>query len=144
MEMCLQESQRLYPISHLERASVKEYKIPTTDIIVPKGIYVRFPINAVMKDAKYFLDPKSFNPDHFNKDNIGKRHTFAFGPFGFGPRNCIAERFSKMEVKLAVSRIIYKFKLLSCEKTVGELIPDPKSRSRQPIGGVWFSPEKRE
>ena len=143
LEMCLQESQRLYPISHLERASVKEYRIPTTDITIPKGIYVRFPINAVMKDKKYFPNPNIFNPEHFNKENNAKRHAFAFSPFGHGPRNCIAERFSKMEIKLAVARIIYKFKLLPCEKTVDELIPDPKSRARLPIGGLWFSLERR-
>ena len=144
LEMCLQESQRAYPLFHIERGSIKDYKIPETDTIIPKGIIVRFPTNATTKDAKYFPNPDAFNPENFNAENKAKRHAFAFGPFGHGPRNCIAERFAKMEVKLAIARIIYKFKLLPCEKTVDQLIPDPKSRSRQPLGGVWFSPQKRK
>jgi len=48
-----------------------------------------------------------------------------------------------MEVKLALARIIYKFKVLPCQKTVDELIPDPTSRSFQPKGELWFTVEKR-
>jgi len=114
MEMCLQESQRVYPLFHTERGSLKEYRIPETDITIPKGIMIRFPLTATPKDAKYFHNPNVFDPENFNAENKAKRHTFAFGPFGHGPRNCIAERFAKMEVKLAIAKIIYKFKILPC------------------------------
>jgi len=143
MEMFFQESLRSYPFGHLERASKNDYKIPGTDVVIPKGIFVRIPVIAIVKDEKYFDNPKKFDPENFNAEKKAERHQFASGGFGHGPRNCIAQRFATLEVKIAIARILYRYKILPCEKTVDELIPDPKSRRLQPKGEAYFTVNKR-
>ncbi|XP_066926982.1 cytochrome P450 6B7-like [Clytia hemisphaerica] len=143
MEKFFQESLRMYPVTHLERGSVNDYKIPGTEMVIPKDIVVRFPVTGIVKDEKYFSNPNVFDPENFSAEKKADRHPFASGGFGHGPRNCIAQRFATMEVKIVVARMLSKYKVIPCSKTVDELIPDPKSRSQFPKGDVWFSVEKR-
>ena len=143
MEMFFQESLRMYPLTHLERASNTAYKIPGTEITLPKDLLVRFPAPSIVKDPKYFPNPEVFNPENFTAANKNARHSLASGGFGHGPRNCIAQRFATMEVKIVVARILHKYRILPCDKTVDKLIPDPKSRSQQPKGEVWIKVELR-
>ena len=144
MEMVFQETLRYYPLTHVERASKNDYKIPGTDITIPKGIFVRVPTTAIAKDEKYYDNPHSFNPENFSAEMKANRHPYAVNGFGQGPRNCIGMRYATLEVKLAIARIVHKFKILPCEKTVDELIPDPKYIvSASPKGGLYFTVEKR-
>ena len=48
-----------------------------------------------------------------------------------------------MEVKIVVARMLSKYRVIPCSKTVDELIPNPKSRSQSPKGDVWVSVQKR-
>ena len=137
------ETQRYYPISHLERACGRDYKVPGMDLIIPKETIVRIPVPAIVKDKLYYDNPQEFNPENYNEENKAKRHPYTTGGFGHGPRNCIAMRFAILEVKIAVTRILTQFKILPCAKTVDELIPDPSSASVLPKGGLWISFEKR-
>ena len=143
LEKVFQESQRMYPMGPLERASVNEYTIPGTNITIPKDIYVRIPVGAIVKDAKYFPDPEVFNPDNFDAEKKAARHSLASGGFGHGPRNCIAQRFATMEVKILVARILHKYHVLRCEKTVDHLVPDTTSTSFLPKGGTWIAFQMR-
>ena len=143
MEMFFQESLRMYPLTHLERSSNTPYKIPGTEIVIPKNLMVRFPATSIVKDPKYFPNPEVFNPENFTAANKNARHPLASGGFGHGPRNCIAQRFATMEVKIVVARVLHNYRILPCDKTVDELIPDPKSRSQQPKGEVWIKAERR-
>ena len=143
MEKVLQESQRLYSLGHIERASGTDYKIPGTDMVIPKGIYVRIAVCAISKDEKFFPNPEVFDPENFSVEKKANRHSLASGGFGHGPRNCIAQRFAAMEVKILVARLLYKYRVKTCSKTVDELIPDPTSTSFLPKGGVWVTFQKR-
>ena len=143
LEMVFQECQRMYPLGHIERASVNDYKIPGTDVVIPKDIFVRVPISEFCKDEKFFPNPEVFNPENFTAENKANRSPLASGGFGHGPRNCIAQRFATMEVKLLVGRLLHKYRVEPCSKTVESLVPDPKSRSFLPKGGVWVKLEKR-
>ena len=43
-----------------------------------------------------------------------------------------------------MARLIYDYRIVSrSERTIQTLIPDPKSRSMLPIGGIWVGVEKR-
>eukprot|EP00111_Clytia_hemisphaerica_P000671 TCONS_00001987-protein len=143
MEKFFQESFRMYPLTHLERASVNDFKIPDTDMVIPKDVYVLIASSAFVKDEKYFPNPTVFDPENFAPEMKAARHPFVSGGFGHGPRNCIAQRFATMEVKIIMSRILMKYRVLKCDKTVEKLIPDPTSMSQDPIGSVWFTVEKR-
>ncbi|XP_066912280.1 cytochrome P450 6B7-like [Clytia hemisphaerica] len=143
MEQFFQESLRMYPLTHLERASINEFKVPGTEMVIPKDVYVYFAQPAVVKDEKYFPNPKAFNPDNFSGEKKAERHPFAYGGFGHGPRNCIAQRFATMKVKIIISRILSKYRIVPCSKTIEEVIPDPLSLSQDPKGSIWISIEKR-
>ena len=143
MEMFFQETFRMYPFGHLERASVKPYKIPGTDVTIPKDVIVRFAAGGIAKDPKYYPNPEVFNPENFTAANKNARHPLASGGFGHGPRNCIAQRFATMEIKILIARILTKFRILPCNKTIDVLIPNPRSRQHQPIGEIWITVELR-
>ena len=143
MEMFFQETFRMYPFGHLERASVKPYKIPGTDVTIPKDVIVRFAAGGIAKDPKYYPNPEVFNPQNFTAANKNARHPLVSGGFGHGPRNCIAQRFATMEIKILIARILTKFRILPCNKTIDVLIPNPRSRQHQPIGEIWITVELR-
>jgi len=143
LDMVYLESLRCYSGSVILRVANNDYQIPGTEITILKDTAVRIPMPAIMKDEKYFPNPEIFNPENFHPDRIAERHRYSYGGFGHGPRNCIAQRFAEVEVKIVISRILTNFKILPCEQTVEQLIPDPKSRAFQPKGGILFTVEKR-
>ncbi|UYV62997.1 CYP3A4 [Cordylochernes scorpioides] len=42
-------------------------------------------------------------------------HPLAFQPFGAGPRNCIGQRFAKLYIKLAWTRVLQKYRVEFCK-----------------------------
>lgn len=144
LDMVFHETLRCYDTSsHLERATTKDYKIPNTDIVIPKGIHVNVAAPAIMQDRQYFPNPEKFNPNHFSKEAKASRNPYAFSGFGHGPRNCIGMRFAQLQVKIAITRILASFKIETCLKTVDELIPDPTSSSLLPKGSIYVTFKNR-
>ena len=45
----------------------------------------------------------------------------AFMAFGQGPRNCIGIKFAYTELKMTIIKILRRFQVLPCDKTVKEL-----------------------
>ena len=74
----------LYPT--LERVCTKDYKIPHTDIVVPKGRIVHVFVEGIINSKDNFIDPDNFNPENFNPENFTNK--FANMAFGQGPRAC--------------------------------------------------------
>ena len=74
----------LYPT--LERVCTKDYKIPNTDIVVPKGRIVHVFVEGIINSKDNFIDPENFNPENFNPENFTNK--FANMAFGQGPRAC--------------------------------------------------------
>merc|ERR1711981_711654 len=70
LEAFIMESLRMYPLTPLERITVKPYRISGSgiDFVIPKGMLVQVP-SGVMKDEKYFKDPNKFDPENFNSEN---------------------------------------------------------------------------
>ena len=133
----------MFPLLQLQRYAIADYKIPDTNIVIPKNTSVVFPATAVVKDSKYFPKPDVFDPENFSAQNKAARHLLATGGFGHGPRNCIAQRFATIEVKLIIARIIHKYRVLPCDQTVDQLISDPGKFFGQPKGDIWITVEKR-
>jgi cytochrome P450 family 9 len=128
LDMVVSETLRKNPPAFFtERQCTAEYKIPETDVVIPKGMSLLIPINAIHHDENYYPDPEKFNPENFNAENKAKRHPYAYLPFGIGPRNCIAMRFALVETKAALAHLIYNFKIEPCEKTVIPMTRDPKT-----------------
>ena len=74
-----------------ERECTKDYKIPNTDFIVPKGRVVHVYFKNIINDEKNFVEPDHFYPENFSAENHTNK--FSFLSFGQGPRACPGEEF---------------------------------------------------
>ena len=64
-------------------------------------------------------------------------------PFSLGLRNCVGKRMALLQIRVALVRLIYNYKLLPCSKTIDEMVPDIQSSGLLPKGGMWVKIEKR-
>lgn len=58
-------------------------------------------------------------------------------PFGAGPRNCLGMRFAYMEMKLGFVRMLKRWNVEKCPRTVHPL-PVKVNFSYAPQQGVWL------
>ena len=69
----------------------EDYKIPDTNLVIPKGTPFVIPVYAIHHDPEYYPDPYKFDPERFMNDATKTKNNFTFMPFGEGPRMCIGE-----------------------------------------------------
>ena len=107
------------PVIRMPRVATADYKLVdgAKEIFIPKGTPINLAFYAVHYDADYWPRPEVFDPERFSAQNRGNIRQFTFLPFGDGPRNCIGMRFALLEAKLAVARLVTKFKFTKCGKT---------------------------
>lgn len=86
LEQCINETLRKYPVvANLQRTSISEYKIPSTNVKLLKNQTVWIPVYAIHHDEDIYPNPHEFNPDRFEASEVAKRHPMSFLPFGEGP-----------------------------------------------------------
>lgn len=118
LDQVVAETLRKYPIlPHLLRRSTKEYQIPDSNLILEPGSKIIIPVHSIHHDPELYPDPEKFDPSRFEPEEIKARHPFAYLPFGEGPRNCIGERFGKLQVKVGLVYLLRDFKFSRSEKT---------------------------
>nr|ARO50425.1 cytochrome P450 [Chironomus tentans] len=143
LDMIINESLRKFPpIAENLRKCIKDYEIPGTDLVIPKGTSIDINIFSLHRDPEYFPDPEKFDPERFSEENIKNIRPFTFLPFGEGPRNCIGMRFGQMQSKIGITKLIKNFKFSPCDKTPIPMVFDPKSLFTAPKGGMWLKVEK--
>ncbi len=83
LDMVVNESLRKYPpVFVLTRKCTEEYKVPNTNLIIPKGTQCTIPIYSIHHDEEYYPQPDVFDPERFNNQNVANRKPFTFLPFG--------------------------------------------------------------
>ena len=111
-DMVLRESMRLYPpvwvIGRRALAPFRlgEYELPAdTNVLISQLI--------LHKDARYFPEPKRFDPDRWSSGDprAASLPRFAYFPFGGGPRVCIGAGFAMMEAVLLLATIAQQFRI---------------------------------
>ncbi|XP_014285335.1 probable cytochrome P450 6a13 [Halyomorpha halys] len=141
LDQVLSETLRLFPpIPSTFRVSRSPYQIPGSSLLLPAGSTVTVPIYSLQHDPKHFPDPEKFNPDRFAEDS--KIVKGAYLPFGDGPRICIAQRFAKLEIKLAVIKMLLEYKFTVNEKTKTPFTFD-RAFFLNPTGGIWLNLSRR-
>nr|WON00865.1 cytochrome P450 6a14 [Arma chinensis] len=139
VEMVITETLRKHtPVISVARQSVKPYKMPNSDLELPKGSVLVVPIYSIHHDPKYYPNPEKFEPERFSEEN---KHTLVkstYLPFGDGPRICIGLRFARMEMKIAIAKLIMKYKFRLNSKTITPLKFSPETIFLVPIGGLWI------
>lgn len=66
-----------------------DYKVPTTDLVIPAGTCIYISLSGLQNDPKYFPDPEKFDPYRFSDERKEEITPFTYMPFGEGPRICI-------------------------------------------------------
>lgn len=94
-------------------------------IHIPAGTEVVIPMYALHHDPDAWEDPEKFYPERFRGPAKENSHAFQFLPFGAGPRNCIGMRFALMEIKIALVKILMKYKFVRSPETQVPLIIHP-------------------
>jgi len=136
MEKCINEAIRFYGIvSVLQRVCTKDYTIPGTDFVIPKGMEVNVYAKSYAEEC--FYNSSEFDADNFDASNNPNK--FGFTGFGQGPRNCIGMRYAYIALKLALVHTLSKFKVVTCDETVEELQFDMGKNYFK--GGIKFKVE---
>ena len=116
LDCVIKESQRVFPTAaQVNRECSEDYDL--NGINIPAGTEVWIPIYSLHRDADVWTDPEKFDPERFRGPSKDARHAFHFLPFGAGPRNCIGMRFALMEIKIALVKILMKYKFVLSPET---------------------------
>ena len=116
LDCVIKESQRLCPAApQVNRECCENYDL--NGIHIPAGTEILIPIYVLHHDPDAWQNPEKFDPERFRSPAKDARHAFQFLPFGAGPRNCIGMRFALMEVKIALVRILMKYKFVASPET---------------------------
>jgi cytochrome P450 len=142
LDNVINELLRYHPMVMIERVCAKDYKVPDSDFVIPKGMLVQMNSIAFVKDKDIFPNPSEYNPDNFNAEAKANRSPYAFQTFGLGPRNCIGMRFALVQIKIALLHVLSEYRLVPSSKTAPNL-SNPDMMTGMPKSGIWATFEKR-
>ena len=82
--------------------------------IIPKTTRIIIPIFLLHRHPDHWTDADKFMPERWLEESSNgkkKRHPFTFLPFSAGGRNCIGERFARIEAQLILVNLIREFQI---------------------------------
>jgi len=123
-----------------ERKCTKDYRIPDTEIVIPKDRYVKVYFDPFTKRSDFFMNPDEFDPENFLPEN--KPNKFGSQFFGHGPRNCIGMRYANLMVKMTLVYLLKRNRLVQGPQFQPVLESDPKHPTDF-VGGVFVKIEDR-
>lgn len=143
LDLVMQESLRMYPISPIIiRKCNKAFRIPDSKVVIEPGTKVIFPLGAIQRDPRYYINPECFQPERFTGNNF--KPSGCFLPFGDGPRICIAMRFAMLEMKVCIAKLLSKYEIVTNCKTVSPMRYKRGAMLTEPDGGMWLDFHSRK
>ena len=144
LDQCIHETLRINPpVGANWRQCTLDYRIPGTDVVIPKGAEVHIPVRGIHLDEEVYPNPRTFDPDRFSKEAKIDRHPMAFLGFSQGPRNCIGLRFALLELKVGLIKILKEYEILACADTPKEFTLDPTSMTSNSRDPLWVKAKPR-
>ncbi|CAN8019277.1 unnamed protein product [Ixodes persulcatus] len=116
LDMVICESLRLYPPVVL---FVSRHCRENTTIMgqfIPAEANIIVPTWHIHHDPEHWPEPFKFDPERF-AEGLNTGHSAAYLPFGLGPRVCIGKRFALLEIKMALCKLIRKYRIRQCKET---------------------------
>ncbi|KAK8876904.1 cytochrome p450 3a17 [Apiospora arundinis] len=132
----IEETLRLYPPA----AALPPRVSPGAELHglwVPRGTKIHVYQNATNRNPDHFKDPDSFEPERWLNPNHPRYNPrFASDkkqlvkPFSNGPRDCIGKNLAYTEMRVIISRLLYRFDI--------ELLPGQERwMSKQKSSFIW-------
>lgn len=107
-QQVIEESMRLYPPAYfIDRVNIADDKF--NDMHFEAGSNLLFSVYEIHRHPELWEEPDTFMPERFNEGS--RKFSSQYFPFGAGPRKCIGNNFAMFEMIIAVTELIYKFKL---------------------------------
>ncbi|KAM7303975.1 putative cytochrome P450 [Ixodes scapularis] len=134
LDMVICETLRMYPPVVMFTSRRCKEDTMVMGQLFPAGVNVIVPVWHIHHDPELWPDPQRFDPKRF--DGEKSRNSAAYLPFGIGPRMCIGKRFALLELKLAICKIVRKYKVFPCEQTQDPLkfsVPTVVLHPKSPI-----------
>ncbi len=145
LESVFLETLRFYFTGNTSRVCTRDYKLPGTRFVVPKGMLVQVPSSAIQRNPLFYPDPDHYNPDiNFSAAAKSSRPSYAFLAFGQGQRSRIGLRFALVQAKMCLVKIFLNYKIIPGPKMPQEFDVTSDSFSGMPKGGIWCRVERRE
>jgi len=142
LDMVFKETMRIGGLGATVRQCTKTWKVPDSDLIIPKGTVVTIPTLGLQMDPKYWDDPEEFIPERFSEENKGKIRSGTYFPFGQGPRICLGNNYARFEAKVGLIYILRNFTFTGGKNLSKKLELDPNA-FLLPLGGLKLKFKKR-
>lgn len=140
-EMVIKESMRLYPaVWGIGRRAIADCEIGGYRVAAGTNIFIFQ--SLTQRDARFFTNPDSFDPERWREDPVrsGKIPRFAYFPFGGGPRVCVGAAFAMMETTLLLAMMQRRFHF---ELAPGHLVEPLPSVTLRPKHGILLNVHRR-
>ncbi|XP_046980613.1 cytochrome P450 6k1-like [Schistocerca americana] len=129
LDCVIDETMRLYPpMNFLDRKTTQPFRIPGTDIVLPKDTGIVVSVLGLHHDPRYWEHPERFLPGRFSGEGGKARPSHTFLPFGDGPRQCPGLRIAHTQMKIALANVLINFRVSVTEKT-----PAPQAANRRKL-----------
>lgn len=121
LDASLKEAMRLRPPITAPFMRQAQHDSDIHGVHIRTGDMVSMPIWQMHHDARWFPDPKSFNPERFlvGAPEIPRG---AWMPFGTGPHVCIGQHFAMSEMKMLAALLLVQVRWTF---NTGDSLPDP-------------------
>ncbi|XP_054155657.1 cytochrome P450 3A11-like [Oppia nitens] len=120
MDAVLKETLRHYPpVINLEREARQDVTLTdstgsTGSIVIANGTQLEIPVYAIHHDRDYYPEPDLFEPNRFMPTSSGGQwppiESYTYMPFGLGPRNCLGTRLAVQSAKLALVKLVRRYR----------------------------------
>ncbi|CAL1603641.1 unnamed protein product [Knipowitschia caucasica] len=113
----VKETLRLFPVLP-GNGRITQDDLVVGGYFIPKGTQLALCHYSTSLEEESFVDAMDFRPDRWvRKDTTDHVDNFGSLPFGYGIRSCIGRRIAELEMHLALTRIIQKFRIDVSPKT---------------------------
>ncbi|XP_013141073.1 PREDICTED: uncharacterized protein LOC106105328 [Papilio polytes] len=118
LERVVKETLRLFPpVPFIIRKILEDVTLPSGRVL-PAGSGAAVSIWGLHRDPKYWgPDAEVFDPDRFSPERYNLKHTCSYIPFSSGPRNCLGYQYALMSMKIALSAIVRRYKVVGEEES---------------------------
>ncbi|XP_021345688.1 cytochrome P450 4A2-like [Mizuhopecten yessoensis] len=137
MSLFIKESLRMYsPVPGIARVTTRDMDLD--GVKIPINTEVNILIHVLNHLEESWTKPEEFRPDRFAEDSV--RDPYGYVPFSAGPRNCIGQHFALDEQKVALAKLVQRFRVLPDLNNVP--IPNKEVVTRAK-NGIYIKLEKR-